>query len=134
MFVGLNSSYIVHLIRHTAVNKFLILLAVLALISIYPSTISIMSARKAGLADYISEEQYQQERKVRSLLKHHADISNENLQKLTTCIVRNAIIDRGVVLPENTMIGFEPEEDRKRYLVTPKGVVVVVKNGSQLED
>ena len=91
MFVGLNSSYIFHLIRHTAVNKFLILLAVLALISIYPSTISIMSARKVGLADYISEEQYQQERKVKNLLKRHADVPDEDLPKLTTCIVRNAM-------------------------------------------
>ena len=91
MFAGLNSSYIFHLVRHTAVNKFLILLAVLALISIYPSTISIMSARKIGLADYISDEQYQHERKVRNLLKHHADIPADDLQKLTTCIVRNAM-------------------------------------------
>jgi len=91
MFAGLNSSYVFHLIRHTAVNKFLILLAVLALISIYPSTISIMSARKIGLADYISDEQYQHERKVRNLLKHHADIPADDLQKLTTCIVRNAM-------------------------------------------
>lgn len=91
MFVGLNSSYIFHLIRHTAVNKFLILLAVLALISIYPSTISIMSARKVGLADYISEEQYQQERKVKNLLKRHADVPSEDLSKLTACIVRNAM-------------------------------------------
>jgi len=91
MFVGLNNSYIFHLIRHTAVNKFLILLAVLALISIYPSTISIMSARKVGLADYISEEQYQQERKVRHLLKRHADVPDEDLPKLTACVVRNAM-------------------------------------------
>ena len=91
MFVGLNSSYIFHLIRHTAVNKFLILLAVLALISIYPSTISIMSARKVGLADFVSEEQYQQEKKVRNLLKRHADVSDVDLQKLTICIVRNAM-------------------------------------------
>jgi glucose-1-phosphate adenylyltransferase len=48
--------------------------------------------------------------------------------------IRNAIIDRGVVLPENTMIGFEAEEDRKRYVVTLNGVVVVVENESPLED
>ena len=91
MFVGMNSSYLIHLVRHTAVNKILILLAVLALISIYPSTISIMSARKVGLADYISEEQFQQEKKVKSLLKHHAEVPDDELQKLTRCIVKNAI-------------------------------------------
>ena len=91
MFVGLNGSYLIHLVRHTAVNKFLILLAVIVLISIYPSTISIMSARKVGLADYISEEQYQHERKVKSLLKRHADLSAQDLQRLTRCIVKNAM-------------------------------------------
>ncbi|MFN8007460.1 MAG: lytic transglycosylase domain-containing protein [Terriglobia bacterium] len=90
MFVGVNPSYVFHLIRHTAINKVLILLAVLALISVYPSTISIMSARKVGLADFISEEQYQQERKVRNLLKRHADIPEEDLQGLTSSIVRIA--------------------------------------------
>ena len=91
MFVGLNSSFLIHLVRHTAVNKFLILVAVLALISIYPSTISIMSARKVGLADFISEEQYQHERKVKNLLKRHADISPDDLQRLARCIVKNAM-------------------------------------------
>jgi glucose-1-phosphate adenylyltransferase len=41
--------------------------------------------------------------------------------------IRNAIIDRDVHLPEHTVIGFNPEEDRKRYHVSENGIVVVVK-------
>jgi len=41
--------------------------------------------------------------------------------------IRNAIIDRDVRLPEHTVIGFSPEEDRKRYYVSETGIVVVVK-------
>jgi len=48
--------------------------------------------------------------------------------------VRNAIIDRHVSLPERTVIGYNPEEDRKLYHVTDKGVVVVVREESMLEE
>ncbi|HUI43191.1 MAG TPA: glucose-1-phosphate adenylyltransferase [Terriglobia bacterium] len=40
--------------------------------------------------------------------------------------IRNAIIDRNIHLPEGTVIGFNPVEDRKRYHVTETGIVVVV--------
>jgi glucose-1-phosphate adenylyltransferase len=40
--------------------------------------------------------------------------------------VRRAIIDQDVVLPENSRVGFDPEEDRARgYVVTPSGITVV---------
>jgi glucose-1-phosphate adenylyltransferase len=48
--------------------------------------------------------------------------------------VRNAIIDRHVVLPEHTEIGFDPEEDRKRYHLSDSGVVVVVRDESMIEE
>ena len=41
--------------------------------------------------------------------------------------IRNAIVDRDVHLPEHTVIGFNPEEDRNRYYVSENGIVVVVK-------
>ena len=41
--------------------------------------------------------------------------------------VRRAIIDKGVIIPEGASIGFDPEEDRKRFVVTEQGVVVVPK-------
>jgi glucose-1-phosphate adenylyltransferase len=40
--------------------------------------------------------------------------------------VRRAIVDRGVSLPRNSMVGFDAETDRaKGYLVTEGGVTVV---------
>ncbi len=42
------------------------------------------------------------------------------------CRIRNAIIDNGVKVPEDTVIGFSPEEDKARgYHVTDSGIVVV---------
>jgi len=48
--------------------------------------------------------------------------------------VRNAIIDRHVQLPEHTVIGFDPEEDRKRFPVSPGGITVVTRQESMLEE
>jgi glucose-1-phosphate adenylyltransferase len=39
--------------------------------------------------------------------------------------VRHAILDKNVKIPEGTQIGFDLEEDRKRYFVTESGIVVV---------
>lgn len=41
--------------------------------------------------------------------------------------IRNTIIDRDVHLPEHTVIGFNLEEDRKKYYISETGIVVVVK-------
>jgi glucose-1-phosphate adenylyltransferase len=48
--------------------------------------------------------------------------------------IRNAIVDRHVILPEHTEIGYDLEADRKRYQVTEEGVVVVVRDESMLEE
>jgi soluble lytic murein transglycosylase-like protein len=79
-----------HLARHTFVNKLLILFAALVLISIAPSTISIMSAKKVGLANYISDEQYRQEKIVQATLRRYSDMKREEINKLTKIIVRHA--------------------------------------------
>src|SRR3954471_14315351 len=39
--------------------------------------------------------------------------------------IRRAIIDRDVLIPRGALIGYEPEEDRRRHTVTDAGVVVV---------
>lgn len=41
------------------------------------------------------------------------------------CRVRNAIIDEGCRLPPGTVIGMDLDADRRRYPVTPNGVVLV---------
>jgi len=43
------------------------------------------------------------------------------------CRIHRAIIDKGVSLPDGTVIGEDPEEDRKRFYVSAGGVVVISK-------
>ena len=39
--------------------------------------------------------------------------------------LRRAIIDRDVLIPRGALIGYDPEEDRRRHTVTDSGIVVV---------
>ena len=41
------------------------------------------------------------------------------------CIVRRAVIDKSCRLPPGLTIGVDPEQDRKRFFVTPRGVTLV---------
>jgi soluble lytic murein transglycosylase-like protein len=91
MFVGLNRRYFCHLVKHTAINKLLILLAVLGLISLYPSTISIMSAKKIGLASYVSNEEFKQEKIVQATLKRFANVNSVEVSNLSKIIVRHSL-------------------------------------------
>jgi len=43
------------------------------------------------------------------------------------CKIKKAIIDKHNVIPSHTKIGYNPDEDRKRFTVTPRGIVVVPK-------
>jgi glucose-1-phosphate adenylyltransferase len=44
------------------------------------------------------------------------------------CRIRRTIIDKRVKVPPRTIIGYDPEEDAKRFDVSPGGIVVVSKN------
>ena len=46
--------------------------------------------------------------------------------------IRKAIIDRDVLIPRGAVIGYEPDEDRRRHAVTDNGVVVVTANDEPL--
>jgi len=46
--------------------------------------------------------------------------------------IRRAIIDRDVILPRGTSVGFNPDEDRRRHTVTEGGVVVVTADDEPL--
>jgi glucose-1-phosphate adenylyltransferase len=46
--------------------------------------------------------------------------------------IRRAIIDRDVLIPRGALIGFDPEEDRRRHTVTDTGVVVVTTDDEPL--
>jgi glucose-1-phosphate adenylyltransferase len=41
--------------------------------------------------------------------------------------LRRVIVDKGVTIPPRTQIGYEPDEDAKRFTITEGGVVVVPK-------
>ncbi|MDQ1363836.1 MAG: glucose-phosphate adenylyltransferase, partial [Pseudomonadota bacterium] len=41
------------------------------------------------------------------------------------CRIRHAVIDKGCIIPDGMVIGEDAEADKKRFYVTPKGVVLV---------
>ena len=47
------------------------------------------------------------------------------------CRIRRAIIDKDVKIPPSTVIGHDPEQDRRRFTVTDSGISVVAK-GTEL--
>ena len=55
-----------------------------------------------------------------SILMENVDIGRH-------CRIRKAIIDKDVVIPPHTEIGYDLDQDRKRYHVTSSGIVVIAK-------
>jgi len=62
-----------------------------------------------------------------SILFSHVDIGRYSR-------IRRAIIDRHIHIPEHTEIGYNLEEDRKKYHVTDTGIVVVVPERRRFEE
>ncbi len=60
-----------------------------------------------------------------SIIMERVDIGRQ-------CKIRKAIIDKDVKLPAGTTIGYDPVDDRRRFTVSPGGVVVVAK-GQKIE-
>jgi glucose-1-phosphate adenylyltransferase len=56
-----------------------------------------------------------------SVLLHGVDVGRN-------AIVRNAILDKNVVIGEGVEIGVDPEADRERFVVSDAGIVVIGKN------
>jgi glucose-1-phosphate adenylyltransferase len=48
-----------------------------------------------------------------------------NVEIGRNCTIKKAVLDKGCVIPENTVIGVDPLEDARRFHVTEKGVVLV---------
>jgi len=55
-----------------------------------------------------------------SILMHRASVGRH-------ARIRRAIVEKGVHIPANTVIGYDLREDSKRFRVTPGGIVVVEK-------
>ncbi|WP_157246702.1 glucose-1-phosphate adenylyltransferase [Nonomuraea typhae] len=49
----------------------------------------------------------------------------ENVRVGRNAMVRRAVVDRDVIIPDGARIGFDPDLDRERYTVTDAGIVVV---------
>ena len=47
--------------------------------------------------------------------------------------IRNAIIGKNVRIPADSQIGYDMDEDRKKYLVTDSGIVLVSGERSVVE-
>ena len=43
------------------------------------------------------------------------------------CRIRRAIIDKHVIIPAGTVIGYDREADKRRFHVTESGIVVIPK-------
>ena len=65
--------------------------------------------------------------RVNSYSEVQDSILMENVDIGRHCRIRKAIIDKDVVIPPHTEIGYNPEQDRKRYHVTSSGIVVIAK-------
>jgi glucose-1-phosphate adenylyltransferase len=63
----------------------------------------------------------------RSILFSHVNIGRNSR-------IRRAIIDRHISIPEGTEIGYDLEEDRKKYHVTETGIVIVVPEQRMFEE
>jgi glucose-1-phosphate adenylyltransferase len=50
------------------------------------------------------------------------------------CRIRHAIIDRDVHIPDGTVIGYDPVEDKKNYFVSQNGLTVVTRDYSVYEN
>jgi len=68
--------------------------------------------------------------RVNSYTEVFDSILMENVDIGRHCKIRRAIIDKDVVVPPGTVIGYNLDEDRKRFHVTPSGIVVIGKGVS----
>lgn len=50
-----------------------------------------------------------------------------NVQVGRHCVLKKCIIDKNCVLPEGTVIGLDPVQDKKRFRVTESGITLVTK-------
>jgi len=71
--------------------------------------------------------------RVNSYSEVHDSILMENVDIGRHCRIRRAVIDKDVVIPPETEIGYNLEKDKQRYHVTPSGIVVIAK-GTEVSD
>ena len=65
--------------------------------------------------------------RINSFSEVHDSIVMESVEVGCYAKIRRAIIDKDAVIPRHAEIGYDLEEDRKRFVVTENGIVVVAK-------
>ncbi len=81
-----------------------------------------VEASVIGTHDFVGDGAYVQ----RSVLLDNVRIGRG-------CVIRNAIIDKNVVVPDGTLIGVDHDEDRRRGFVVSEGGVTVLGKGQRVE-
>ena len=71
--------------------------------------------------------------RVNSFAQVDGSILMEHVEVGRYAKIRRAIIDKDVVIPRYAEIGYHLEEDRRRFVVTESGIVVVEK-GTVIEE
>ncbi|MCM8758466.1 MAG: glucose-1-phosphate adenylyltransferase [Candidatus Omnitrophica bacterium] len=66
--------------------------------------------------------------RVNSYAEVSESILMDNVNVGRYCKIKRAIIDKNVVIPQGTMIGYDIAEDKKRFVVSDTGIVVIPKD------
>ncbi len=82
----------------------------------------------------VSNSVLSQDVRVNSYSEVDSSIIFSHVQIGRHCRIRQAIIDRDVHIPEGTVIGYDPVEDKRRYFVTPSGLTIVTRDASLFEN
>ena len=82
----------------------------------------------------VSNSVLSQDVRVNSYSEVDASIIFSHVNIGRHCHIRKAIIDRDVHIPEGTVIGFDPVEDKRRYFVNPSGLTIVTRDVSIFEN
>ena len=63
------------------------------------------------------------------IIEQFSKIDNSIIMQNVTigrnCKIKNAIVDKSCIIPDNFVIGYDLEEDKKRFYISEKGRVVV---------
>ena len=95
---------------------------------------SIITAGSIISGAVISNSVLSQDVRVNSYSEVDASIIFSHVNIGRHCRIRRAIIDRDVHIPEGTVIGYDPVEDKRRYFVNPSGLTIVTRDASIFEN